>query len=153
MNQANPANALLDIPNATTPAPNLVTAGRPRPEHLQRARDAGFGTVVNLCPHAEPVDYDEPALVAALGLRYVNIPVANAADLTEDNARRLDAALREAADAPTLVHCASSNRVGALFALREKYLHGADVETALAAGRAAGLKAMEPVVRKLLEGA
>jgi uncharacterized protein (TIGR01244 family) len=150
MNPSDAANILVDVPNAQAPAAGITTGGRPRPEHLEQARAVGVRTVINLCPHAEPCDYDEPALVAALGMRYLNIPIAGAADLTPDNARQLDAALREAAS-PTLVHCASGNRVGALFAVRAK-LQGADVEAALAAGRAAGLKAMEPAVRKILGG-
>jgi hypothetical protein len=49
-----------------------------------------------------------------------------------------------------LVHYASSNRVGALFALKSHFIDGCDVETALADGRAAGLKDQEPAVRALL---
>ncbi|MBL6752107.1 MAG: hypothetical protein ISP90_16420 [Nevskia sp.] len=149
---SNPAAAtvLVDVPNAQAPAAGLTTGGRPRPEHLRQAQAAGVKTVINLCPHSEPCDYDEPGLVASLGMRYVNIPVAGAVDLTADNARRLDAALSQAAGAPALVHCASGNRVGALFAVRAKLLHGAGIEEALAAGRAAGLKAMEPAVRGIL---
>ncbi|MFT4046185.1 MAG: sulfur transferase domain-containing protein [Solimonas sp.] len=140
---------LPELPNAGQPFPQVSTAGRPSAEQFALARQRGVGMVVNLCPHSEPAAYDEPSLVEALGLRYVNIPIANAGDLSEANARRLADALAQAEGA-ALVHCASSNRVGALFALKAFWLDGKGAEEALAIGRAAGLKAMEPAVRQLI---
>jgi len=48
------------------------------------------------------------------------------------------------------VHCASANRVGALFALNV-YRETGDVNKALEAGRAAGLTRMEAQVREVLD--
>lgn len=141
----------LDIPNCCTPGDALCTGGRPRPRDLEDAKSKGVRKVINLCPHAEDPGYDEPALVRQLGMEYVNIPVAGPTDLTRDNARRLADAL-EGGDGGILVHCASGNRVGALFALKAHFLDGKPVEQALADGRAHGLKAMEPTVRQLLGG-
>ena len=143
-------SAPLDIPNAGAPAENIYTGGRPQPEHFQQAKERGVRTVINLCPPAEPCAYDEAALVDSLGLRYINIPIAGVGDLNRENAQRLADSLATSASGGVLVHCASSNRVGALFALKAHYIDGADVEQALATGRAAGLKAMEPAVRSLL---
>ena len=50
------------------------------------------------------------------------------------------------------MHCASGNRVGALMALRASQ-NGASAEEAMAAGKAAGLTRLEPVVAKRLEEA
>jgi hypothetical protein len=83
-------------------------------------------------------------------MRYVNIPVAGAQDLTLDNARRLSDALQHPDAGATFVHCVSSNRVGALFALKAALLEGSGLESALAAGRAAGLRTLEPAVRQIL---
>ncbi len=142
---------LPELPQAGQPFADVATAGQPSPEQLRAARDRGIKRVVNLRPHSEPIGYDEAALALELGLDYVNIPVAGPGDLSVDNVRRLDAALADAGGA-VLVHCASSNRVGALFALRAQQLHGKNVEEALDIGRAAGLRAMEPAVRQLLGG-
>lgn len=139
---------LPELPNAGQPFSNVATAGRPSVEQFALAKQRGVTRVVNLCPHSEPCGYDEPALMAELGLDYINIPIAGAADLNEASVQ----ALAEAVAGPqqTLVHCASSNRVGALFALKAAKLDGKPAEAALAIGRAAGLKAMEPIVRQLL---
>lgn len=139
---------LPELPQAGQPFPDVATAGRPSAAQFALARERGIRRVINLCPHGEPCAYDEPALMAELGLDYVNIPVAGPGDLSADKARALDAALGTA-PGPVLVHCASSNRVGALFALRASQ-QGHTLEEALAIGRSAGLKAMEPMVRQLL---
>ncbi|WP_051749258.1 beta-lactamase hydrolase domain-containing protein [Nevskia soli] len=142
----------IDVPNACTPAEGLCTGGRPRPEHLEQARQRGVKMIVNLCPPSEPSDYDEAAVVRSLGMVYVNIPVAGPADLTPANARKLATALSDAEAGPVLVHCASGNRVGALFALKAHFVDGLPIEEAVNAGRAAGLKILEPAVRNILAG-
>ncbi|SEQ28666.1 Predicted phosphohydrolase, protein tyrosine phosphatase (PTP) superfamily, DUF442 family [Solimonas aquatica] len=140
---------LPELPNAGQPFANISTAGRPAPEHFALAKSRGVTRVINLCPPAEPCAYQEDALTQALGLEYVNIPVAGGGDLTADNARKLAEAL-DGLKGHALVHCASSNRVGALFALKARYVDGKSREEALGIGRSAGLKAMEPIVQALL---
>lgn len=137
-----------ELPQAGQPFADVATAGQPSPEQLRAAKAHGLRRIVNLRPHSEPIGFDEAAVAAELGIDYVNIPVAGPGDLSADKARALDAALRDAGG-PVLVHCASSNRVGALFALRAQQ-QGQSAEAALEVGRAAGLRAMEPVVRQLL---
>lgn len=140
----------LDIPNCCNPSSGLCTGGRPQPADLRAACEKGVRTVVNLCPAAESPGYDEPALVQELGMTYVNIPVAGPGDLTPGNAQKLAAVMKDFGDEPVLVHCASGNRVGALFALKAHFVDGKPVEEAIADGRAHGLVALEPVVRQIL---
>ena len=85
----------------------------------------------------------------ALGIRYIEIPIAGTDDLSEDNARRLAEALDES-DPPVLVHCGSSNRVGALFAMKAYYVDGLSAEEALVVGQEAGMTRLEPAVREKL---
>lgn len=141
----------IDIPNACSAAPGICSGGRPQPHHLQQARDRGVRTVVSLCPPGEAADYDEAAMVAALGMQFLNIPVAGPQDLTRANAERLAEALRAAGpDHPVLLHCASGNRVGALVALKAFLVDGAAPADALQQGRLSGLTALEPYIRQLL---
>lgn len=92
---------------------------------------------------------DEAAEVAALGMQYVSLPIAGGDDVTFENAAALDKILADT-DGPVLLHCASGNRVGALFALSAK-LAGATNEEALAAGKVAGLTRLEGVVKERLQ--
>jgi len=129
--------------------PGLAAAGQPTPEALRGLREMGFRTVVNLRQEKEgPVD--ERALVEAQGLRYVSIPVtADTFSLADIDA--VEKILDDASAAPVLLHCASSNRVGAAWAVIQAR-KGKTLEEAEAAGRAAGLHSpqMEAAVRRVL---
>ncbi len=142
----------IDIPNPRFPFDGVCTGGRPRPRQLQQARTAGIKTVVSLCSPSERDDYDEATLAAAFGMRYLNIPVAGPSDLTLANAKLLAEALRDAPASSVLVHCASGNRVGALFALKAGLIDGLAVERSIAIGRSAGLTTLESEVRCILSG-
>ena len=69
-------------------------------------------------------------------------------DMTEAKAREFAALIGDGA--PTLVACGSSNRVGAMMALKAKFVDGKSKEEALAIGKASGLKALEPAVTEAL---
>jgi uncharacterized protein (TIGR01244 family) len=139
------------IPHAAVPLQGLLSGGQPTPEHLEQAARAGYRTVINLRAPSEPGFAWEAEKVKALGMDYVALPVAGAADLTRENVERFDAALDAAlAKGPVLLHCGSGNRDGALLALRAAWLDGMDPEKAIELGRAAGLTGLEPEVRALL---
>lgn len=113
--------------------------GQPTPDGLRTARERGIKVVVNLrsMGELEALEFDEPALVAQLGMRYVSIPVTSATFGPSD-ADRLKTVLTET-PGPVLIHCASSGRVGAVWAL---YLHrhrGVALADAIEHGRSAGL--------------
>lgn len=144
----NTTPAALGISNTRSFSDSIWTAGQPSPDQIAQLPAAGIQTVINLCAEGE-CGWDERSQVQALGLTYHAIAIGGAHDLNRDAALRLDQLLETCAH-PVLVHCASSNRVGALFALRSAWVQAADVDTALEHGRAAGLKAMEPMVRQIL---
>lgn len=131
------------------PRPGLFTGGQPDPAAWPALAARGVRTVINLRPPSELDGRDEAAEVAAAGLRYVELPVAGAADLTPAHADALWAALQQAEGA-VLVHCASGNRAGALLALAMHRQGGMTPEQALAFGREAGLTSLEAPVRERL---
>lgn len=143
--------ARIEIPNARMPFDGVLTGGQPTPAQLGAAQGAGFLTVVNLRPDSEMTDWNEADRARALGLNYVNIPVAGADGLTEANARALAEIVDNPEARPMIVHCGSGNRVGALFALKAAWMDGEDTERALDIGRQAGLTGLEDHVRARLE--
>lgn len=147
--QAKPGIAV-EIPNALSPHPALLTGGQPTRKQLKEAADAGFRTVINFRGEREMTDWDEAALVKELGMAYVAIPVSGAQDLTRENVEAFDRELKKVGDGPILVHCASGNRVGAFFALRAFYVKGMSVDEAIAEGKASGLRSLEPAVREVM---
>jgi len=134
----------LSIPNQARPEADVVTGGQPTDADLNAAAEAGFALVVSLRTEEEADLGAERALVERLGMRFESLPVAGADDITTENAASLDSLLLSAGG-PAIVHCASGNRVGALFALRA-FAAGAGVDEALAVGRRAGLTGLEEVV-------
>lgn len=133
-------------------AHNLYSAGQPTPGQLQSLAGEGVRTIINLRAPGESASFDEASEAARLGLRYVSIPVAGAADLVWSTIECFAKALQDArAHGGTLIHCASANRVGALVALEHRWIRGASLEDALIVGRRAGLAGLEPAVTLLLD--
>ena len=131
----------------------LYAAGQPTREDLAMLAGSGVCTVINLRASGEAIGFDESAEAEKLGLGYVCVPVAGANDLTrckvDEFGRALDAARKRGA---VLVHCATSNRVGAMVALDEALNRGRPLAAALERGRAAGLVSLEPAVVAVVQG-
>lgn len=132
---------LAGLLNASQPEAGLAASGQPTAEQLASLARAGFKTLIDLRPVAEPRGFDEPAAAAAAGLRYLNVPV-TLASLDPPTLDRFFAALR-GAERPLLVHCATGNRVGALYYAWLVLERGVEPSVALDRARAAGLKQAE----------
>ena len=130
------------------PADGITAAGQPTEIGLKALADEGFAAVIDLRTAGEDRGLDEQRIVEELGMDYVSLPIAGRGAINFENAKRLDEILKNY-DEPVLVHCGRSNRVGALFALREK-LSGADDDDALAFGRSAGMTSLESTVKSRL---
>lgn len=141
--------AALDISNPQIIGQSVVSGGQPSAADLGVLRQSGFGTIINLRTSGEDLGFDEAAEAKALGLNYINIPVSVGEGLNVEAAVKLRAALAQS-NAPTLVHCGSGNRVGALYAIGAYHLDGASLENALEIGREAGLTRLEPKIREIL---
>jgi uncharacterized protein (TIGR01244 family) len=126
----------------------LLVGGQPTPAQFEQAHELGYKTVINL-RRPEEEGNTEPEQVRGLGMAYLEIPIAGSGDMTEDKARALAEAL-ESAESPVMVHCASGNRVGGLFAMKAYYIDGMSPEEALVVGKAAGMTRLEPTVREKL---
>jgi len=137
-----------ELPNRHDVLEGVTTAGQPSAAALSAAAAAGYKTVIDLRALTEDHGLDEKQTVETLHMSYVNLPVEGAAGVTYANAAALDKLLAESPK-PVLVHCTSSNRVGALLALRAKQ-KGADDKAALDLGVASGLAGLKPAVEKKL---
>lgn len=139
----------LGLLNEARPAPGLITSGQPTEAQFAALPAAGVATVIHLRPTTEKGTGWEEAKAKDLGLAFVRLPIDGAKDVTEANARKL-AGLLASAKGPVLLSCGSSNRCGALLALKAFHVDGKSKDEALAFGRSGGLKALEPTVAGLL---
>ncbi len=130
------------------PADGITAAGQPQEDGLKELAENGYAAVIDLRTAGEDRGMDEQGIVENLGMEYVALPISGRGAINFANANRLDRILSNY-NQPVLVHCGSSNRVGALLALREK-INGADNEDALVFGRSAGMTSLEDTVKARL---
>jgi uncharacterized protein (TIGR01244 family) len=142
-----------EIPQKVQPSDQFLIGGQPDEAALRQAADAGIEVVVNLRGPTESAEFDQGQLVAELGMTYMRLPISGADDLTPENVRAFGGFLEVIGDRPALLHCASGNRVGALFALHAGLTEGMETEAALALGREHGMTGLEETVRERLEDA
>lgn len=144
--------AWIDFPGARAPFERVLTGGQPTADQLAWAARNGYRTVVNLrAPGEEGELPGEAELVESLGMKYFAIPLAGADELTTENASKLALALEDPAALPAIVHCASGNRVGALFGLKARAIDGLSVEEALEVAQRAGIARLAPALRERLD--
>lgn len=117
--------------------PDIATAGQPSDEALADIQKAGFKAVLNLRT-AEEGSLEEKPKVEALGLEYYNIQV-DREGMTPENVALFSEIIGDSANRPILIHCASSNRVGAFWYLHQVLNEGKDEATALEEAQKAGL--------------
>lgn len=141
----------LGLRNMNTPLPGVVTAGQITPDQLEELVRKGYENIITLRQAHEGGTGWEEDRARQLGVRFVRIPVDFAAGLDLANAKKLHHALKESGDAATVVYCGSSNRVGALFACRARWLQGQSKEEALSLGQAAGATRYVEHIKRVLE--
>jgi protein tyrosine phosphatase (PTP) superfamily phosphohydrolase (DUF442 family) len=135
-------DAISGAPNGALPLPWLATAGQPSAAQFAAARDAGVTTVIDLRDPMEPRPFDEAATLAELGMTYINVPVVSGA-LSDQVMEKVLAAVRAHANAPTILHCASANRVGGALIPYFIIDQGMEEQAAVDAAMAVGLRSAE----------
>lgn len=128
--------------------PRVAVGGAPSRGALEELHKAGLKTVIDMRTEAEGTKTEE-AVAKELGLRYVAVPV-TPASLSAADAEAVRKILDDDDAGSVLVHCASGNRVGGVFAVIES-LRGKTPDAAMAEGRRLGLhsEAMIEAVRRV----
>ncbi len=150
-----PSNGAVVADKAAGALPNgrvvdtTLLGGQPSDAGYRSLAGSGYKTVIDLRPAAETGAKKNADLVAAAGMKYINIPIAGPAGLTRESVAKFSESLAKSED-KIVVHCASGNRVGALYGLKAHWLDGATPEQALAIAKEAGMTGLEDVVTELL---
>jgi uncharacterized protein (TIGR01244 family) len=138
------------IMNATFPEPGMMAAGQPSGEQIQLLAEEGYKTIVDLRTPGEPRGFDEPEAARQNGMAYENIPV-NPEFLESASLDRFFEVMKKA-EQPVLIHCGSSNRVGAFLYAWWVLEKGVPATEAMANARAAGLQPpLAMKIQKLVE--
>lgn len=131
-----------DTINTTHYDSKVFFAGQPSEKGIAEYAAMGVKTVINLRAESELAsrDFDEKSIAEEAGMQYIHIPMGRSLPEGEQ-LNKLVAALDLHTDAPVLLHCASSNRVGAVWSYYAGLRGGLDADTAVAEGNAAGMRA------------
>ncbi len=90
----------------------MILSGQPQPDDFQNLAKDGFETVITLRTPGE-ISWDEKEVVESAGMKFVALPFRDPNDLTDDVFEKCREILRD--DKGVCLHCASSNRVGAIW--------------------------------------
>jgi protein tyrosine phosphatase (PTP) superfamily phosphohydrolase (DUF442 family) len=129
-----------DVPRVLCLDDKVATGAQPTGDAYSKAAANGFHSVLNLRTRREAIDLDrERAQVEKAKMRFFNIPVDSSAPRPEqaDEFIRL---LKEPANQPMLITCASANRVGAFMTIYRVVVEGWSEDKALAEGKKIGLR-------------
>lgn len=138
--QAPSKTTLPGATNVTRVDAVLMCGGATGDEAFPALKQQGFASVINLRrPDEAGVNVEASRAAAeAAGLRYVHVPVQSPSP-EPASVEAFLTAVQNKANQPMYVHCASANRVGALWLIKRVVVDGWDVEKATKEAEAIGL--------------
>ncbi len=131
---------------------SVYLAGQPTKEDIAVLKREGIRRVVTLRTSGE-IQWEEGNEVKAAGLEFIEVPFLAPNSLTDEILTRTRTLLREAEKTPTLLHCGSANRVGAVWLAHRVLDQGVPVEEAVVEAKTIGLRTAgyEERVRSYIE--
>ena len=128
------------VRNYTRVDATVACAGATPVQALPELKKSGFVSVINFRMSDEPgADIDESKATAArVGLKYIHLPHRTP---TPDIAAAFLKAVADPANQPVYIHCASANRVGAMWFIKRVKLDGWAVDRAMKEAELIGLQA------------
>ena len=127
------------VVNYTRIDATVACAGATPAEAMPALKQLGFAAVINFRTDGEEGANIEASRMAAeqAGLKYIHIPFrAPNPEVTEEF---LDA-IADTANQPAYIHCASANRVGAMWFIKRVKQDGWDTDRAMAEAETIGLR-------------
>ena len=129
-----------------------ILCGQPSAEDFAAAKQRGIKTVITLRLPDE-INWNEAKAVQDLGLNYHDLGFRSPDSMTDELIKKAVSILGEMEQGPVLLHCASANRVGAIWMAHRVINDGLSVDAAAAEGKEVGLRtaAYEAKVRQYLK--
>jgi len=128
------------VSNYTRVDATVACAGATPIQALPEIKKSGFVSVINFRMSDEPgANVDESKATAArIGLKYIHLPHQTP---TREIAEAFLKAVADPANQPAYIHCASANRVGAMWFIKRVKLDGWAVDRAMKEAEMIGLRA------------
>lgn len=119
---------------------NVLLASQPSAADFDILQQRGYRSVLNLRGEGEDLGFDERQAAADRGITYHHVGFSSADQLTDEVFGEVRQILSEQQNHPILVHCASANRVGAVWLAHRVLDDGLEYENALAEAKTVGLR-------------
>lgn len=144
------ADARISLALAQRDGRLTVPQGQPTLEQIRAFGDDGGAMVINLRTPEEmsEVAFDEWALVEREGMRYAGLPTSE--DGLSLGTIEAFAEAYESADGPVMLHCASGNRSGAVWAAYLHLYQNQPRSAALARGKAVGMQDTQAIAERIM---
>ena len=145
--QAPAKTTLPGATNVTRVDATVMCGGATSPEAFPELKKQGFVSIINLRRESE-AGADIPgatAAASAAGLKYLHIPV-DGSNPQPASADAFLAAITDRSNQPVYIHCASANRVGAMWLIKRMVVDGWD--EARASQEAALIGLTHPVLKQ-----
>ncbi|MAT16237.1 MAG: hypothetical protein CMJ46_13320 [Planctomyces sp.] len=132
------ATDLGETRNVHQHGPTLL-CGQPDKAALATAKEKGIEVVITLRKEDE-IDWNEEEYVTDLGMDFHQLGFQQPDSLSDDILDKSRMLLRNTEDKPVMLHCASANRVGAVWMAYRVLDHGVELATALEEAQKVGLR-------------
>jgi uncharacterized protein (TIGR01244 family) len=127
------------VSNYTRVDATVACAGGTPVQALPEIKKNGFASVINFrMPEEQGANIEESkAMAAKVGLKYIHLPLQTP---TPEIANAFLKAVADPANQPVYIHCASANRVGAMWFIKRVKLDGWDTGRAMKEAEVIGLR-------------
>jgi protein tyrosine phosphatase (PTP) superfamily phosphohydrolase (DUF442 family) len=124
---------------------SIILGGQPKPKDFALLKKEGVKTIIQM-NYRERLPFREEAFVKALGMDYIYFPWNGPRELTDgifNGGRKL----LNRSKKPLLLHCASANRVGAIWLVWRVLDGGLALDKAIAEAKEVGMRTPAYLVR------
>ncbi|MCC5856165.1 MAG: hypothetical protein JJU10_10895 [Idiomarina sp.] len=139
--------SVADIAHIHHPVEHHFTGGQPTEAQIHALAELGVTAVINLRSINGMREIPEATWTTSRLMSYYHIPIASTADINPESVALFDQLMTKLDTEALYIHCGSSNRVGAMVALRAYWHQELNVEAAVQLGRFYGLASLEQHVR------
>ena len=121
---------------------STLLCGQPTVEEFAEAKQRGIQVVITLREGGE-LDWDEGAALKQMGLEFHSLGFRRPESLTNEIIEKSLQLLKDSDSAPVMLHCASANRVGAIWLVHRVLNDGLSIDAATKEAKAVGLRTPE----------
>jgi uncharacterized protein (TIGR01244 family) len=129
---------------------STYVSGQPSVNDFALLKQLKIQNIISFRPPSEHPQINEAEIASQYQMAFYTIPIDTPEQITYERVATLEQILTSLNQEPTLMHCASGNRVGAMMTAHAYWFRGQNLEDALKTGERYGLTRWRGDIEKLL---